>query len=64
MGRASTGAVTTGEVTRLELSYLLRARLSEEGMESCIYLRLGTGQMEAVSDIFATIDDDDEIHQG
>ena len=33
MGRDSTGAVTTGQALRLELSYLLNARLLKKGHE-------------------------------
>jgi hypothetical protein len=38
MGRYSTGAITTGEAVRIELSYLLKERLSlkrlHKGMEA------------------------------
>ena len=57
MGRASTGAVTTGEVTRLELSYLLRqGYLKKNGI---MFGRLGWTNGSSIQ-ISSSIDDDEK----
>lgn len=58
MGRHSTGAVTTGEVTRLELSYLLKNGILKQGGFSCCILSWTNGsKMNCYSNLGEAEDD-------